>query len=630
MILTSCPSSGDGAHINPIERNILFYTLRILHLGIQLHFVFDGPKRLSNGGKLYPGHDAPSLLLKDTLTHIGVPWHEAPAAAEAECAKMEMKGVVDGVWSEDGDALAFGCQTLIKSYFEIKSSTEKREDVRKSFTHFKVYKLEDLARQYPGMDREGFILYAILNGRPDDIGELHNLGPQDVLNAAGHGLGRSLCAASGSGKDLRRWATTNFAGYLKDTGNNIEIPPEFPRWEHVQDYLNPVASTPEVFFDLPQPWDPSPDEKTQFSFLVDKFQWSIKQWVKYIVPLRIVQSLLATEEGKESQHDFLKLECDLKKKSPKKAKATFLLCKATSLDVSALYETKGLLETLPWILRKANFNEQRSITSYFLTPKSEQKDKDKGKSSASASGKPLQRLEHEPDRELPTPPSGSASSSNGEGPSKRRDRSRRQSTPPSPTPASRKRKLPWATGASIPKNIQPAPKNDHGTLVQTKDSGKDKRKEILACLKVNAKVARSPANSNSNANEELCDKRPKLAAEQLLSTPRAQITEPADAVNDFIMIYSDSDEELYDKGPKLAAEQLRSTPPAQIPKPNDFIMIDSDSDEDGYGSFPSVADLPTLLEDTAAKVIHDDGLVSPLSGDEYGSFPASPDLRALT
>jgi hypothetical protein len=625
VLLTSCPSSANGVHINPIESNILFYTLRILHLGIQLHFVFDGPKRLSNGGKLYPGHDAPSLLLQDTLTHTGVPWHEAPAEAEAECAKMEMEGVVDGVWSEDGDCLAFGCQTLIKSYFEIQPSTGKRDSVRKSFKLFRVYKLEDLARQYPGMDREGFILYAILNGRPNNVGELYNLGPQDVLNAAGHGLGRSLCAASRSGKDLRQWAT-DFAGYLQDTGSNIEIPPEFPRWEHVQDYLNPVASTPEVFLDLPQSRDPSPDEAL-FSFLVDKFQWSIDQWVKYAVPSRIVQSLLATEEGKESQHDCLKLECDLKKKSSKKAKATFLICKATSLDVSALYETKGVLETLPWILRKANFNDQPSIASYFITPKSDQKDK--GKSSASASAKPFQRLEHGAEKQLPTPPSGSASSSNGEGPSKRRERYRRQSTPPSPTPAPRKRKLPWDMGVSISKNIRPAPKNDHGTLNKTKDSGKGKGKEILASPRANAKRARSPANSNSRSNEEVRDKMPKLAAEQRPSIPPAQITEPVDAVNDFIMIDSDSDEELYDKGPKPAAEQLPSTPPAQISDPNDFIMIDSDSNEDEYGSFPPVADLPTVLEDTTAKVIHDDSLVSSSSGNEYGSFPASPELRAL-
>jgi hypothetical protein len=155
--------------------------------------------------------------------------------------------------------------------------------------------------------------------------------------------------------------------------------------------------------------------------------------------------VLATKEGEESQHDCLKLECDLKKKSPKKAKVTFLLCRATALDVSALYEMKGQLEALLWILRKANFNEQRSIASYFITlPKSERKAK--GASSASASGKRFQRLGHGAGREPLTSPSGSASRSNGEGPSRRIDTSRRQNTPPSPTPTSNKRSLPFGPG----------------------------------------------------------------------------------------------------------------------------------------------------------------------------------------
>jgi hypothetical protein len=110
-------------HANPIERNIIFCTLRILRLGIQLHPIFDRPKRLSSGGKLYPGHGSTSELFRDTLTNIGVPCYEALAQAEAECAKMEMEGVVDGVWSEDGDALAFGCQTFFRSCLGIISST---------------------------------------------------------------------------------------------------------------------------------------------------------------------------------------------------------------------------------------------------------------------------------------------------------------------------------------------------------------------------------------------------------------------------------------------------------------------------------------------------------------------------
>jgi hypothetical protein len=80
-------------------------------------------------------------------------------------------------------------------------------------------------------------------------------------------------------------------------------------------------------------------------------------------------------------------------------------------------------------------------------------------------------------------------------------------------------------------------------------------------------------------------------------------------------------------------DQLPSTPIAKdtTVANNNFIMIDSDEndDETDYGSFPSVSQLPTTPVETAVKAIPDKGLVDESSSDEYGSFPESPDLRAL-
>jgi XPG I-region len=649
-MLTSC-SSGYGVNANPIEKNILFYALQILNLGIEVHFVFDGGKRLSNGGKLYPGHDPPSQLFRDTLTNIGLPWHQAPAEAEAECAKMETEGVVDGVWSEDGDALAFGCKTLIMFQPKVVSSTENGEDVRKSKTHFKIYKLDNLKSQHPGMDREGFILHAILNGQPKDVGELYDLGSQDVLNAAESGLGKSLCAASTTQENMKQWATTDFARYLKDTRRNLDIPPDFPKWEHVQDYLNPVVSAPAVFSKLPQAQNPFWNEKDLFTFLVDKFQWTITQWVKYVVPVRIVRALLATEEGGASQHDYLKLECDLlKKPTPrknqssqknqitKKVKATFLLCKATSLDTTKLGTTefsRREFETLRWIIQKSNFNGQRPMTSFLLSPDSARKGK--AVASTPGSGRPG------PSGTPLTPPSASPSSSNGEGSSERSERTRRSQNPPlSPTPTSRKRKraVPFAM-ARATKNISRAPtKNKEPKIssTQANDIGKGKVKEIpdSSNMRANAKRARLQPTSPQDSGEDLSgdlEKRPKLVVEQHPSTPPAQITKPADAINNIIVIDSDSDDDVFGSFPPVAAEQLLSTPPAKrtADADKDFIMLDSDEDEseDDYGSFPSVSQLPPVLGNMPAKIVPDGGMVDDSSGDEYGSFPASPDLRAL-
>ncbi|KAH8807402.1 hypothetical protein F5884DRAFT_789187 [Xylogone sp. PMI_703] len=597
--------AGKHVNVNPIERNILFYTLRILHLGIQLHFVFDNPKLVGERKKLYPGHDAPSLLFQETLTNIGIPWHEAPAEAEAECAKMEMEGIVDAVWSDDGDALAFGCKTLIMSHFRAASSTERAEDIRKSYKHFRVYSLEEIERQHPSMGREGFILHAILNGAPREFREINNLLPEDILQAAGRGLGVSLCAASGSAEGLSQWASKDFALYLRDNRLMDEIPLGFPEWKHVQNYLKPVVSPSEVFLGLPAPKDPFLNEKKLFSFLVRNFQWTIKQWVTYVLPVRIVRSLLATKEGEESQHDYLKLECDVKK-NPKIVKTTFSLCQATSVDVTPLYETKGQFETLLWIVRKANFNEQRSIASYFITPPKSDR-KGKGVSSASVSGTPLQKSKRGAGRAPLTPPSAAVAGSSG-GPSRVVNTPRRQSTPPSPTPMPKKRTLPWARGTGITKNIRSESKTDRQAASKAKDKGKGKMTEISAPSRTNKRRAQSPEDSGS-FYEELRNKRPKTATAQPPSTPPAQVTAPADTIPDTIVIDSDEDED----------QQVISN----------LVVIDSDSDEDEYGSFPSVSDLTILSDITSAKPVQDDGLIDSSSSDEYGSLPPSPELRAL-
>ena len=70
------------------------------------------------------------------------------------------------------------------------------------------------------------------------------------------------------GNDKLHWLSKE---KKKNTGSHFEIPPEFPRWEHMQDYLTPMTSNAEVFSDLPQPQDSFLDNKILVSFLVDKF-----------------------------------------------------------------------------------------------------------------------------------------------------------------------------------------------------------------------------------------------------------------------------------------------------------------------------------------------------------------------
>ena len=92
---------------------------RLQRLGIQLLFVFGGPKRPPKHGRRAPRtQGSETRLWRETLWNIGTPFYDALGEAEAECARLEQLGLVDAVWSKDGDVFIFGAKTLIRFYYE--------------------------------------------------------------------------------------------------------------------------------------------------------------------------------------------------------------------------------------------------------------------------------------------------------------------------------------------------------------------------------------------------------------------------------------------------------------------------------------------------------------------------------
>ena len=61
------------------------------------------------------------------LQLFGVPYVIAPMEAEAQCAYLESEGLVDGVVTEDSDALLFGAKSVYRHFF----STNKHPEVVK-------------------------------------------------------------------------------------------------------------------------------------------------------------------------------------------------------------------------------------------------------------------------------------------------------------------------------------------------------------------------------------------------------------------------------------------------------------------------------------------------------------------
>jgi len=188
---------------NPNEKNVLWRILHLLRLNCQLIFVFDGPGRPHKRGNAPKEMDPKETkLLKEMLNHFGIPIHIAPAEAEVECAELQKLGIVDAVWTDDGDALMFGAETVIRFCFQPESNKHagiNKTKSKKDIERVKIYKSKAITEKYPGLDRKGLALFAVLCGGDYNQAGLPGCGPERALKAASKGLGTMLCGVSANG-----------------------------------------------------------------------------------------------------------------------------------------------------------------------------------------------------------------------------------------------------------------------------------------------------------------------------------------------------------------------------------------------------------------------------------------------
>ena len=217
------------------------------------------------------------------LQQLKVPYHEAPGEAEAECAKLQVLGVVDAVWSDDGDALMFGCRTLIRQH---KSGSERVKD------YIRVYEASVLQDEY-GLDVDGLVLFAVLAGGDYDTTGLKDCGSRTAHRLAKPHIGLAKALANTSEAMLPSWRAM-LQDKLLQLHKAIEVPQGFPMWRALNYYRNPTVSAQDQLLDLRglrHGWDRPIDQIELRSFLRERFHFTTREFLKHIAPIFVTRRL---------------------------------------------------------------------------------------------------------------------------------------------------------------------------------------------------------------------------------------------------------------------------------------------------------------------------------------------------
>lgn len=172
----------------------------------------------------------------------------------------------------------FGCTFLIRTL---------REKNKKSDTHVRVHRARDIWERKQ-LDREGLVLFAMLSGGDYDPVGVRGCGAQQAWRIAKRGLGKTLCQLPD--RELHSFRDLLYPLFH---GRDVEIPFDWPRARHLNNYRNPKVSTQEELDDLQcrKPWDLPIHQSKLRVFLREQFQILTKYFLKHIAPSLLVQKL---------------------------------------------------------------------------------------------------------------------------------------------------------------------------------------------------------------------------------------------------------------------------------------------------------------------------------------------------
>ena len=224
--------------------------------------------RLSNLNSLGDSLTTKFEQIKNLLQLFGVPWVESPFEAEAQCAYLEMRGLVDGIITEDSDVFLFGGRKVYRKLFAGNSNQVDFYDIRK-------------IEKELGLNREKLISTALFLGSDYTIGVkgVGIVNAMEIVNAFETIESLERFKAWAEKPDILLEDCQNFyrniplkelqyKHFHKNYKNNWEFPDDFPNSEVVDAYQNPaVDDSLEPFL-----WN-EPDIESLKEFCRDVFEW---------------------------------------------------------------------------------------------------------------------------------------------------------------------------------------------------------------------------------------------------------------------------------------------------------------------------------------------------------------------
>ncbi|KAH4269396.1 hypothetical protein HBI04_058350 [Parastagonospora nodorum] len=294
---------------NPVEKAMFYRICNLLTLNIELVFVFDGPDvpakrgRTEHGRKVSPKDRE---LLKETLTHFGIPYIDAPGEAEAECCNLQKLRIVDAVWSQDSDCLMFGCTLWLRDHRTPKEEgydNRNKGHTKKAAKTVRVVRAATLAEKHR-LKREGCVLFAMLAGGDYDPVGLARCGAMTSLEAAKSGLGISLCKATNQ-DDCHRWREHVLKPFFKRKNIQIAVPANFPSFTTLLKYNKPRVH-PESFHarnkQLFPDYKRSVDEAALLRVTVQRFNIWARLYMEWVVPTLLIRDLADRDPSLAHDH----------------------------------------------------------------------------------------------------------------------------------------------------------------------------------------------------------------------------------------------------------------------------------------------------------------------------------------